>query len=106
MFFLCRTGDAYFDLCARMVNTIDSKATACLNSLLENPKGTDTALLDFFTDVNHQALDLELSLIVERPNCPLEVTIGIVLVGLKLIAINVCVIVAVCKSRHQEVLFC
>jgi hypothetical protein len=65
---------------------------------LENPKGIDTALFDSFTDVNHQPLDRELSLIsliVERSNCPLDVTIGIMVVGLKLIVINICVIVAV-----------
>jgi hypothetical protein len=83
-----------------MINTIDAKATACLNSLLENPKGTNTPLLDSFTDVNHLALNLELSLIsfiLERLNCPLDVTIAIVLVSLKFITINVCVIVAVCN---------
>lgn len=50
----------------------------------------------FFTDVNHQVLDLGLLLIlfiVRRPNCLLDMIIGIVLVGLKLIVINVYVIV-------------
>jgi hypothetical protein len=30
---------------------------------LENLKGINTALLDSFTDINHQAVDLELSFI-------------------------------------------
>jgi hypothetical protein len=92
-----------------MANTIDSKAIACCNSLLENPKGINTALVDFFTDVNHQALDLELSLIsfiLERPNCPLDVTIGIVLVSLKLIRDQRLRYRCCVQLRHREVLFC
>jgi hypothetical protein len=72
---------------------------------LENPKSINTALFDFVADVNHQALDLELSLIfvsLGDPNCPLDVTIGIVFVGLKLIAINVCGIVAVCNRDIEK----
>jgi hypothetical protein len=58
-----------------------------------------------FTDFNQQALDLALSLIsfiLGCPNCPLDVTIGIVLVGLKFIAINVCVIVPVCNRDIKK----
>jgi hypothetical protein len=68
--------------------------------LTGEPEEHHTELLGFFMDVNHQALDLELlllSFILGRPNCPLDVTIWIVLVGLKVIAINVCVTVAVCN---------
>jgi hypothetical protein len=62
-------------------------------------------LLDFFTDINHQSLDLGLSLIsfiVRYPNCPLDMTIGIVFVGLKLIVINAYVIVAVCNRDIEK----
>jgi hypothetical protein len=62
-------------------------------------------LFDFFTNVNHQTLDLALLLILfifERPNCPLDMTIEIVLISLKLIAINICVIVAVCNRDIKK----
>jgi hypothetical protein len=55
--------------------------------------------------VNHQALHLGLSLIsliLGRLNCPLDVRIGVLLVDLKFIAINVCVIIAVCNRDIEK----